>query len=109
MIHILFVDDEARVLDGLRQSLRSKRKIWEVVLANSGPLGLAELGRGEFDVVLSDMRMPGMDGAEFLSAVAARQPQTARIILSEQINEGATTRTTNIAHRFLAKPCDSGV
>lgn len=109
MIRILFVDDEARVLDGLRQSLRSKRKIWEVAFANSGPLGLAELERGEFDVVISDMRMPGMDGAEFLSAVAARQPRAARIILSGQMDESAAARAAGVAHRFLAKPCDSQV
>ncbi len=105
MIRILFVDDEARVLDGLRHSLRSKREIWEAVFATSGPLGLAELERGKFDVVISDMRMPGMDGAEFLSIVAAQQPQAARIILSGQMDEGAAARAAAVAHRFLAKPC----
>jgi putative nucleotidyltransferase with HDIG domain len=107
MIRMLFVDDEARVLDGLRQSLRSKRKIWETVFANSGPLGVAELDRGEFDVVISDMRMPGMDGAEFLSIVAARQPRAVRIILSGEMNEGAAARAAGVAHRFVAKPCAS--
>jgi len=109
MIRILFVDDEVRVLDGLRQSLRSKRKVWEVVCANSGALGLLELERGEFDVVISDMRMAGMDGAEFLSAVASRQPRAARIVLSGQMDEGSAARAAGAAHRFLAKPCDSGL
>jgi DNA-binding NtrC family response regulator len=99
------LDDEARVLDGLRHSLRSKRELWDAVFATSGPPGLAELGRGKFDVVISDMRMPGMDGAEFLSIVAAQQPQAVRIILSGQMNEGAAARAAAAAHRFLAKPC----
>jgi putative nucleotidyltransferase with HDIG domain len=107
MNRVLFVDDEPRVLDGLRQSLRSKRKVWDMAFAKDGPAALQELGRAEFDIVISDMRMPGMDGAELLGRVAALQPQAVRIVLSGQMDELAAARAAGVAHRFLAKPCES--
>ena len=106
MKRILFVDDESRVLDGLKRSLRSKRDVWEIAFAASGTAAIEELQRGQFDVVVSDMRMPNMDGAEFLHRVAAIQPQAARIVLSGQMEEDAATRAATVAHRFLNKPCE---
>jgi HD-like signal output (HDOD) protein/ActR/RegA family two-component response regulator len=103
---ILFVDDEERVLDGLRRSLRSKRQVWELSFATSAAAAIDELGRGPFDVVVSDMRMPSMDGAEFLRRVELLQPQAARIVLSGQMEESAAMRAATVAHRFLTKPCE---
>ena len=106
MIRILFVDDEPRVLDGLRQSLRLKRKVWDMVFAEGGQRALVELERGAFDIIVSDMRMPGMDGAELLSRAAALQPQAARLVLSGQMDASSGARVATVAHRFLTKPCD---
>ncbi len=106
MTRILFVDDEPRVLDGLRQSLRTKRKLWDMSFATSAADALAALAKDAFDLVVSDMRMPGMDGAELLGRVAALQPQATRMVLSGQMDEGAASRAAKVAHRFLAKPCD---
>ncbi len=78
---ILFVDDEPRILDGLRRMLRSKRKEWEMSFVGSGAEALSLLGEHAFDVVVSDMRMPGMDGAALLDHVKARHPEVVRIIL----------------------------
>ena len=107
MRRILFVDDDQQVLDGLRDLLRRQRREWHMVFALGGPAALSELDASEpFDVVVSDMRMPDIDGATLLGLVQQRSPQTARIVLSGQTDMKATLRAVPVAHRFLAKPCD---
>ena len=66
MNRILFVDDEPMLLEALRNAMRSKRKEWEMVFVNGGAAALLELKRAPADVIVSDMRMPEMDGASFL-------------------------------------------
>jgi HD-like signal output (HDOD) protein/CheY-like chemotaxis protein len=78
-----------------------------MVFVEGAVTALEEVLRGRFDAVISDMRMPGMDGAELLSRVKQVQPDAMRIILSGQMDESAAVRAAGIAHRFLAKPCDS--
>ena len=74
MTRILFVDDQQQVLDSLRDALRPQRHEWEMLFASSGADALAELERAPCDVVVSDMRMPGMDGAALLGHVRALAP-----------------------------------
>jgi HD-like signal output (HDOD) protein len=74
--------------------------------APGGEEALALMAVDRFDVVVSDMRMPGMDGAELLTAVRINSPGTARIILSGFAEEEAVFRSTRVAHQFLSKPCD---
>jgi len=107
MTRVLFVDDEPRVLEGLRLGLRGKRKVWDMVFHESGSAALADVEQNPVDVVVSDMRMPGMDGAALLAKVAARRPEAARIVLSGQMDENAAVRAASVAHRFLSKPCDA--
>jgi len=109
MTRILFVDDEPNILDGLRQSLRRKRKVWDMVFIESGARALEYLQRESVDIIVSDMRMPLMDGAELLKRVAQTRPETARIVLSGQMDEASAMRAACVAHRFLVKPCDSEV
>src|SRR5690242_10432691 len=109
MTRILFVDDEPRVLEGLRLGLRGKRKVWDMVFHGSARAALADVEQNAVDVVDSDMRMRGMDGAELLARVAARRPGTVRIVLSGQMDEGAAVRAASVAHRFLSKPSDAKV
>jgi putative nucleotidyltransferase with HDIG domain len=103
---ILFVDDEVNILDGLRNVLRKQRKQWDMVFAVGGAAALEELAKGPFDVIVSDMRMPGMDGATLLTKVKEQYPSTARIVLSGHAEQEAVMRVLPVAHQFLSKPCD---
>jgi HD-like signal output (HDOD) protein/ActR/RegA family two-component response regulator len=107
MNRILFVDDEVRVLEGLRLSLRRKRDLWAMKFVAGGAAALIEIARELPDVVVTDMRMHGMDGAELLTRVAAVAPQATRIILSGQMEEAAAERAVRVAHCFISKPCDT--
>ncbi len=109
MKRILFVDDESRVLQGLRRMLRSLRHDWDMEFAESGPEALNRLADLPFDVVVTDMRMPGMDGAQLLREVMNNFPSTVRIILSGQCDREAVLKCVSLAHQFLTKPCDSEI
>ena len=103
---LLFVDDEPMVLKGLQRTLRKMRHEWEILYAEGGEDALALLASQPVDVVISDMRMPGMDGAQLLEEVKDRFPQIVRIILSGQLDRDMTLRSVKVAHQLLAKPCD---
>lgn len=103
---ILFVDDEQFVLQGLRRLLRGLRDEWDMVFVDSAERGLAALARAPFDVVVSDMRMPGMDGAEFLTRVMQQHPETVRIVLSGHADGDLVLKAARASHQFLAKPCE---
>ncbi|MDJ0855264.1 MAG: response regulator, partial [Desulfobacterales bacterium] len=83
---LLFVDDEPMVLKGLQRSLRSMRQEWEMTFAAGGREALDAMQAQPFDVVISDMRMPEMDGAQLLEVVKRDYPQVVRIILSGQLD-----------------------
>ena len=104
---ILFVDDEAKILQGLKRSLRPLRNEWDVDFAVGGAEALAKLAARPADVVVSDMRMPGMDGATLLDRVLAEHPATVRFVLSGQCDEDIVYRLTGNSHRFFSKPCDA--
>lgn len=108
-MRVMFVDDESRILSGIERALMMQDNEWEYLFANSGQEALAMLEEQPVDVVVSDMRMPFMDGAELLSQVRHRWPATIRIILSGYSEPDATLRMLDVAHRFIAKPCDSTV
>jgi len=102
---VLFVDDEPNILDGIRRQLR-KRVTLETAV--SGEEGLQKIREGEpFAVVVSDMRMPGMNGAGFLGEVRKISPDSIRMILSGQAELESTIEAVNQSHifRFLTKPC----
>jgi putative nucleotidyltransferase with HDIG domain len=106
---VLFVDDEPYVLSGLRDMLRKQRKQWHMVFALGSEQALAELAHGSFDVVVSDMKMPGLDGAQLLERVKREHPAAARIILSGYAERESVLNALPVAHQFLAKPCDADV
>jgi HD-like signal output (HDOD) protein len=103
---LLFVDDEIGILEGLKNSLRRQRGRWEMVFVSSGAAALEELDKTPFDLVVTDMRMPQMDGAELLKRVKERYPATARMVLSGQAEQAEVLRALPVTHQFLSKPCD---
>lgn len=109
MKRILFVDDEPRILEGLQRLLRPQRQQWDMVFACGGPAALDQLQSGSFDVIVTDMRMPRIDGAELLRHVAENYPQMVRIILSGHSELEAVLRVVAVAHQFLTKPCQPEV
>ncbi len=106
---VLFVDDEPNILQGLRRMLRGMRNDWDMAFANGGAEALDMLAAERCDAIVTDMRMPGMDGAELLNQAAERYPATIRFILSGEADREMTCRTIGVSHRFLPKPCDADV
>jgi len=107
MRRVLFVDDEPGVLEGLRRMLLPQRHEWEMAFAPGGEAALAMLEALPFDVIVSDMRMPGMDGATLLCRAREQYPQMVRIVLSGHTELSTALRVVPVAHQFLAKPCDA--
>lgn len=108
MLRVLFVDDESHVLRGLRRSMAGMDSQWDMTFCTSGAEALEVMRTvPPFDVVISDMRMPTMDGAEFLDIVRQRHPETIRVILSGYAETSSILRTVGPAHIYLAKPCSA--
>lgn len=103
---ILFVDDDAMVLQGLQRMLRPLREEWDMGFAGGGEEGLRMMAEAPFDVVVSDMRMPGMNGAQFLAEVNRSHPATVRLILSGHADRDLVSQCVGVAHQYISKPCD---
>ncbi|AKU12244.1 response regulator receiver modulated diguanylate cyclase/phosphodiesterase with PAS/PAC sensor(s) [Azoarcus sp. CIB] len=103
---ILLVDDESSILSALRRTLR--REGYEILVAGSAEEGLSMLAKHPVQVIVSDQRMPGMSGTEFLSRVKVLYPRTVRMVLSGYSEISAVTDAINrgAIYRFLSKPWD---
>ena len=104
-IRVLFVDDEAHILAGLERVLRRQMGGWSMAFANGGEDALARLAKDPADVIVSDMQMPGMDGAALMQEVRRRHPEVVRLILTCHSNPGMILRAVLATHQFLVKPC----
>lgn len=108
MKKVLFVDDEVNILKGLKRMLHAMRHEWDMYFVDSGQKALDLLQQdGDFKVIVSDIRMPVMDGVELLTQVKKRHPQLTRIILSGHSDYTAALASTRVAHQYLAKPSDA--
>jgi HD-like signal output (HDOD) protein len=105
MKRILFVDDDVTVLDALKREFGARDAQWEVAFATNGENALAALALQPADVIVSDMRMPGMDGAALLAQVQESYPATVRVVLSDDADPATLARAGAVAHRLLPKPC----
>lgn len=107
MKRVLCVDDEEQVLESLRDLVRPYRASLKVEFAIGGEEALRKLANDEaYDVVVSDVRMPGMDGVSLLARVKQEHPGAARIVLSGQTDAATALRAAGVAHQFLTKPCE---
>ena len=109
MKNILFVDDDPMVLRGLERSLSDLSDEWTMRFATGGPAALDILAGTPCDVVITDMRMPGMNGAELLNEVMQRHPGVARIVLSGQADQKLVLQAVSTSHQYLSKPCEPAV
>jgi HD-like signal output (HDOD) protein len=109
MKHLLLVDDEPMVLRGLQRSLRSMQDEWTMQCAVGGAEALDVLAKRPCDVIVTDMRMPGMDGACLLNEVRRRSPRTVRVALSGQCDRETVMSAIGSTHQYLSKPCDANM
>jgi HD-like signal output (HDOD) protein/CheY-like chemotaxis protein len=105
-LRVLFVDDDVSLLNALRRTLHSMRAEWTMTFVESGERALAHLDEHGADVLVSDMRMPGMDGAQLLAEVSRRHPGVIRFVLSGFANNEIVTRAVATSHQYLDKPCN---
>jgi putative nucleotidyltransferase with HDIG domain len=109
MKKILFVDDDSKVLEALKILLRRNHERWDMTFAVGGQLALDKLKEEYFDVIVSDMRMPGIDGAALLRRVQEEYPHMLRIVLSAYTDLESVLRVVPVAHQFMTKPCEVAV
>jgi len=102
---ILFVDDQPLILQGLQRMLRRERSDWDMVFVSDGKTALEEMRKTQFDVIVSDMRMPGMNGPELLLKVMEEHPEVVRIVLSGEAEQNMIFESIGSIHQYLSKPC----
>ncbi len=101
MRHVLFVDDEPQVLEGLRRRLQPLTHKWHMTFVDSGADALSRFEQTPHDVIVSDISMPGMDGAQLLHVISERWPATIRIALSGMSDSEEKLRLLPLAHQYL--------
>jgi HD-like signal output (HDOD) protein/ActR/RegA family two-component response regulator len=106
MKRILFVDDEPKVLDGLRARFYSRRREMEAHFAPDGSKAVDLMRAMHFDVLVTDLRMPVLGGTALVTLARAESPDTIRIVLSGYADEEESNRLLSLAHRYLSKPCE---
>src|SRR5271154_2336261 len=106
MLSVMFVDDEPAILASLRRCMTPICRQWKMEFFTSPRSALAALDERPFEVIVSDMRMPEMDGAQFLDEAMRRLPHAIRIVLSGTVTEQMIGCSNGPPHHFLPKPCN---
>ena len=104
---VLFVDNDSNILTGLKRMLRPMRQEWDMEFTNSGESALNMLALTPFDVIVSEMHMPGMSGSQLLSEVMNLYPQSVRVLLSGESDLDKIMKSTKMTHQYLSKPCEA--
>lgn len=102
---IIFVDDDPMLLASTRRQLRRKLDGCVMEFYEKATDALASMETSPANIVLSDLRMPGMDGAELLSIIAEKYPETIRLAWTGQSELERLKRVCGIAHQVFSKPC----
>ncbi|MCX5748353.1 MAG: HDOD domain-containing protein [Proteobacteria bacterium] len=106
MTRVLFVDDDPVVLRSLARVVRTRGQAWEARYVESGGAAMALLEAEPFDIIVSDLSMPEMDGLTLLGSVRSRFPHITRLALSGQFSHAEGMRAMCVVHQWMAKPCD---
>jgi HD-like signal output (HDOD) protein len=104
---LLFVDDEPRILQGMQRQFHNMRLEWQMNFLGSGAKALEFMALTPVDVLVTDMMMPGMDGAQLLVEVRDRHPKTVRLVLSGHSDRESIMKLVGPAHQYLSKPCNT--
>lgn len=107
MLSVFFIDDDENLINGLKRSMRVKNNEWEMVFFTSAKEAVAILGERCPDVIVSDYKMPGMDGMEFMEIVKNEFPDVKRIILSGHYEFEGNNKLDDVVDLVLPKPCES--
>jgi len=103
---IIFVDDETYALQGYKRALEPYANDWNVYFFSTAPEALTFMSQNKVDVLITDLRMPGMDGIALLEQAIQHFPSVIRMILSGHIEEPSAYRAASLAHQLIAKPCE---
>ncbi len=103
---ILFVDDEKNLLDSLERNLRSYSHKWSMKFAESAKDAIELMSDEQCDIIVSDYKMPEMNGLELLKYVKEKYPDTKRILLTGQSDTEIYNKSKEIVDQYLSKPCD---
>src|ERR1700741_4946507 len=106
MKRVLFVDDEREFLEAVKRTIEPHEFHWETAFVNGARPALDLMAKERFDVIISDIHMPEMDGAALLKIVCERFPGAVRIVVCSQEEMNGALRAVPVAHQFLLKPCD---
>ncbi len=105
MRKILFIDNDKNLISKLKKQLYSMRKSWDMVFVENGKEALKLMDNASYDVIVSDMHIPEMDGVELFDIVMKRYPGTVRIMHSENSDSKLAKESVRCTHQFLLKPC----
>jgi len=103
---VLFVDDDPALLEGLRRRFYRAMSKWEMQFVPNAALAIEQLEALPYDVIVTDMRMARMDGAQLLEVASTKSPETIRIVLSGYAEGKQVMRLVPLAHRYISKPCE---
>ena len=103
---ILLVDDEPQALQDVSETIENEVQEWKVEMATSGCQALNMLDSGKFDVLVSDLQAPGMDGDQWLESVGEQHPSLLRVVLTGQADRETVLQAIRPMHQFLSKPCE---